>query len=459
MLVRRPPTLACLLGLLFLLAACGEGPAPGDEESSLPPPDTERPEPEPREEPGPPEQEPEPEQGAETDPDPEPHSDADTDPTPSDSDPDRPFDDLLAEIAGLRDAADFNQAYLLCMKHRGDYPPAQNRRLIELGRDLRDYKGRAAEVEVALDQLAQGNATTRRIAYRQLLSYGRATVIILRNRLPSAEGRKAVYMADILAQFGDRASFDAIVATYRATEDEDDAAAILDALERLLPECGPEQLGSLFADIVVGKETGHFPLADIFFAARGEGLDLSERTGHPNAEDQLKAYVIAANESDQTRVQLWAREHADFAGLSIPGWQWEIWTNRELKGEPDQVRHTEEIAYGDKKAFPLDEDFSCRWTGDLAVTEAGTHVFSATSDDGNRVWLNGELIIDDWSMHGMEETTAELELQPGKHALKIEYMQGGGGAGMYFRWVPPGAEEKRILDKEHVSTLPFEERK
>ena len=52
------------------------------------------------------------------------------------------------------------------------------------------------------------------------------------------------------------------------------------------------------------------------------------------------------------------------------------------------------------------------------------------SDDGSRLWLNGEPIIEnfEYQMHSLKST--EINIPPGKHVLRIQYFQGVGGASL-----------------------------
>src|SRR5690606_2207379 len=67
---------------------------------------------------------------------------------------------------------------------------------------------------------------------------------------------------------------------------------------------------------------------------------------------------------------------------------------------------------------------------------AGTYRFTATSDDGVRVWLDGELIINDWSDHPERTTTVDKAVSAGHHLLTVEYYENGGDAVMSFSYAP-----------------------
>ena len=68
---------------------------------------------------------------------------------------------------------------------------------------------------------------------------------------------------------------------------------------------------------------------------------------------------------------------------------------------------------------------SIRWTGKLKTAKSGTYSFSAQVDDGIRVWIDKELIIDQWDLNdlGLFKGTKELEANR-EYDLKVEYFNG-----------------------------------
>lgn len=66
--------------------------------------------------------------------------------------------------------------------------------------------------------------------------------------------------------------------------------------------------------------------------------------------------------------------------------------------------------------------FSVRWTGKLRAPESGTYLFRAHVDDGIRVKLNGQMVINAWGMHDSERFTGEIYLQANQeYNLEVEY--------------------------------------
>jgi len=65
----------------------------------------------------------------------------------------------------------------------------------------------------------------------------------------------------------------------------------------------------------------------------------------------------------------------------------------------------------------------------------GPTTFYTVSDDGVRLWVNGQLLIDNWTNHGTTENSASLTLNAGqKYDLKLEYYEATGGATARLLW-------------------------
>ncbi len=124
------------------------------------------------------------------------------------------------------------------------------------------------------------------------------------------------------------------------------------------------------------------------------------------------------------------------------GLKGEYFDNADLKGKPAFVRNDKNIDFdwgqgSPQKGFPEDH-FSVRWTGFLQVPENGTYVLNMISDDGVRLYLNNQLVIENWSDHAPESKTYTTSLNAGKkYEIKIEYYENTGGAMIKFGWKNP----------------------
>ncbi|HEU4388958.1 MAG TPA: glycoside hydrolase family 3 C-terminal domain-containing protein [Blastocatellia bacterium] len=141
------------------------------------------------------------------------------------------------------------------------------------------------------------------------------------------------------------------------------------------------------------------------------------------------------------------------ASATPGGFKGEYFSNKELKGEPALVRTDEQVNFDWSRFRPareLPEDgFSVRWTGKLKPSESGKYELGAMADDGVRVYLDGNLLIDAWSgnqPNQIRTVRKEVNLEAGRtYDVRIEYYEDIRNAIAKFIWSFPGFNG-RILD-------------
>lgn len=84
------------------------------------------------------------------------------------------------------------------------------------------------------------------------------------------------------------------------------------------------------------------------------------------------------------------------------------------------------------------DTFSARWTGQLTAPQTGQYTFHLTADDGIRLWIGGNLLIDHWKDSPGETRTATTTLQANQaYDLKLEYYENKVGAKVCLEWTAP----------------------
>jgi len=120
---------------------------------------------------------------------------------------------------------------------------------------------------------------------------------------------------------------------------------------------------------------------------------------------------------------------------SDPWWA-DYFPNRTLSGSPALRRYDEEInfdwGYGAPfLGLPADE-FSVRWTTQQSFA-AGLYTFNVAADDGARLYVDGELVLDGWQgVNGSESVTRYLSA--GEHTIVLEYFEQTGVAQVQLNW-------------------------
>lgn len=137
-----------------------------------------------------------------------------------------------------------------------------------------------------------------------------------------------------------------------------------------------------------------------------------------------------------------ARLHYDKISGTGGAWRGEYFNNRTLSGQPAVVRNDANVNFNWGSGSPATgisaDNFSVRWTRSLAFV-AGRYRFTATSDDGVRVWVNGQLVINNWSDHPPQTVTGEIDLPNGTIPLVVEYYENTGGAQVSVNWTAVSA--------------------
>ncbi len=123
---------------------------------------------------------------------------------------------------------------------------------------------------------------------------------------------------------------------------------------------------------------------------------------------------------------------------SDPTWAATYWNNTDLSGTPALQRSEANVNYdwgaGSPQSGTINADyFSARWTRYIDVTP-GTYSFTITCDDGMRLWVDGELLLEPWYEHPSLTLTAQKYLGPGHHLIKVEYYEQAGLAVAQLSW-------------------------
>ena len=91
------------------------------------------------------------------------------------------------------------------------------------------------------------------------------------------------------------------------------------------------------------------------------------------------------------------------------------------------------------------DTFSVRWSGSVLAPSTGNYTFHTVSDDGVRLWVNNQLLIDNWTDHAATENSGGITLTAGqKYNIKLEYYENGGAAVIKLLWTPPQQAKQTI---------------
>ena len=123
----------------------------------------------------------------------------------------------------------------------------------------------------------------------------------------------------------------------------------------------------------------------------------------------------------------------------------EYFSGTQLKGEP-KVRRDEWINFEPNNQAPdpflPESPLSIRWSGTLRPEVTGEYELSLTSDDGCRLWLDDNLLIDAWRGHSVRSDKATIRLEAGRnYKIVSEYWNNRDYAVAKLSWKPPVTEK------------------
>ncbi len=140
------------------------------------------------------------------------------------------------------------------------------------------------------------------------------------------------------------------------------------------------------------------------------------------------------------------REQAGYGGFEeLPGLRWRAYA---WDGVGNGPNWDIESVFAEGSAVSLHEEYGGRqdrygilFTGTWQVKEAGEYTVYVGSDDGNRLLIDGEVVLDARvnQSHTRHQTT--LDLEQGPHEFRLEYYENSGDASLEAGWIQPDGED------------------
>ncbi|KPK72363.1 MAG: hypothetical protein AMJ79_15755, partial [Phycisphaerae bacterium SM23_30] len=95
-------------------------------------------------------------------------------------------------------------------------------------------------------------------------------------------------------------------------------------------------------------------------------------------------------------------------------------------------------------SVPADQ-FMVRWTGQVEAPATATYIFYTQTDDGVRLWVNNESIIDNWTDHSSTMDQGSIKLTAGqRYEIQLEFYENGGSAVCQLLWSTPTMPRETI---------------
>lgn len=219
-----------------------------------------------------------------------------------------------------------------------------------------------------------------------------------------------------------------------------DAELNPDALPRTLQELETASLGSDLFYVIAIQENGTL---DWLWVERVDHqawqyvtVDLNRYIGKV-VKLQFGTYNNGVGGISRTFVDNASVSTCPTSTPTYPDWKGEYYSNPTLSGSAVLVRNDPALDFDWGRSAPAAnlpaDNFSVRWTR-TAGFDAATYRFHATVDDGIRLWVDDQLLIDDWREGSVREISKDIALAAGSHRLRIEYLELTEVARIKVRW-------------------------
>ncbi len=169
----------------------------------------------------------------------------------------------------------------------------------------------------------------------------------------------------------------------------------------------------------------------------------------PGPLDYNKTYYWVVDEFDGTNTyqgDVWS-----FTTVGpTNGAKGQYYNNANLTGTPVLTRIDPKIDFnwgtGSPHGLVSEGNFSVRWIAELDVPFTETYTFYTISDDCVRLWIDGELIIDNWTVDNAWaiEDKGNIDLVAGLVPLRMEFFNSGGDAMVQLKWQSPSIPRQII---------------
>jgi hypothetical protein len=135
------------------------------------------------------------------------------------------------------------------------------------------------------------------------------------------------------------------------------------------------------------------------------------------------------------------RPLATTAAITAPGaigaeyFAGEAFDKKILERADGQIAVSADAPSPDSRLPP--EHWSARWNGYLNFDQPGRWHLCGRADEGQRIYLNNRLLVDDWTHPETRTACATVNVRAGWYPLRVEYHQGTGPAALSVLRGPP----------------------
>ena len=181
-----------------------------------------------------------------------------------------------------------------------------------------------------------------------------------------------------------------------------------------------------------------------------------------NKTSVLKAIAVLPNalpsnvSSEEVKVYHWM--NSEKAKNLQPGISWKYYEPEEnISLESIQTTPVKKEGITNvitEKVKQREEKYALEFDGYIKINKEGVYHFSTLSDDGSKLFIDGEEIVNNDGPHGAVEVYGDAALKKGFHKIKITYFDGGGDNELKVFWQNGNGEKEMIRANVLFHSIP-----
>jgi predicted esterase len=187
---------------------------------------------------------------------------------------------------------------------------------------------------------------------------------------------------------------------------------------------------------------GSHPIRVTYFERYGSSESLSVSYKGPGiSKKKIPNEVLSTGGSSST---LPPPPSSSTAGLSYKYYEgsWSMLPNFSTL-QPKRTGSVSNFSLAPRKSNNL---FGFVFEGYIKISTAGTYTFYTASDDGSKLYINGQQIVNNDGMHGLQERSGSVQLTAGLHPIKVTYFEKYSGEQLSVSYSGPGISKRKIPD-------------
>ena len=101
----------------------------------------------------------------------------------------------------------------------------------------------------------------------------------------------------------------------------------------------------------------------------------------------------------------------------------------------------------------LTDAFYARVSGSILIEKDGEYTFGLSSDDGSRLFVGRDVVVDHDGLHGPDRKEGAISLLAGRHDILVEFFESGGGESLKLEWKKPSSDSYELVPLQVLKSV------